>query len=308
MSFIREFRKTINYNQNISDYVHCTNCGASGHVFRHCMAPVTSYGIIAIRYKGEQSQLQKLCSMRALLTGMDSANEIEFLLIQRRDSLSFIEFVRGKYNPADKEYISKLFRSMTIKEQDKIRTMTFDELWCSVWGDSSNTHRNDYEHSDRKYKLLCEEGGGGGREAVIQFIDANPSEWEYPEWGFPKGRRNPHESDIACAIREFQEETNLLKTDFQIVHNIQSLSETFFGSNQVHYCHKYYIAICDKSTDVTLSHDNPHMSREIGNIQWLTLDKALQKIRPDNVEKREILLKVGRILRNFCPVENMRNN
>jgi hypothetical protein len=44
------------------------------------------------------------------------------------------------------------------------------------------------------------------------------------------------------------------------------------------------------------------MTREIGAIQWLTLEQALQKIRPDNVEKREILLKTGRILRNFCPV------
>jgi hypothetical protein len=44
------------------------------------------------------------------------------------------------------------------------------------------------------------------------------------------------------------------------------------------------------------------MMREIGDIRWCTLNDALEKIRPENVEKREILLKVARILRNFCPV------
>ena len=41
------------------------------------------------------------------------------------------------------------------------------------------------------------------------------------------------------------------------------------------------------------------MSSEIGNIKWCSLDEAITKIRPDNVEKREILLKAGKIIRNF---------
>ena len=48
--------------------------------------------------------------------------------------------------------------------------------------------------------------------------------------------------------------------------------------------------------------NNPHMVREIGGIQWCSLDEAISKIRPDNVEKREILLKAGKIMRNFHPV------
>jgi hypothetical protein len=44
------------------------------------------------------------------------------------------------------------------------------------------------------------------------------------------------------------------------------------------------------------------MMKEIGDIQWLTLDEAIAKIRPDNVEKREVLLKAGKIIRNFYPI------
>jgi 8-oxo-dGTP pyrophosphatase MutT (NUDIX family) len=123
-----------------------------------------------------------------------------------------------------------------------------------------------------------------------------------PEWGFPKGRRNPHESDINCAIREFQEETGITRNNFTVIQNTFPISETFFGSNQVHYCHKYYIAICNNTLEVEMNNDNPHMAREIGAIKWCSLDESLSKIRPDNIEKREILLKAGKIMRNFHPI------
>jgi 8-oxo-dGTP pyrophosphatase MutT (NUDIX family) len=229
---------------------------------------------------------------------MERSNEYQFLLIQRRDSLSFIEFIRGKYNINDSEYITRLLRSMTKKEHEKLRTNTFEEIWKSVWGETSMTHRTDFENSEKKYKILL----GEDKKGVQKLLDENPTEWTEPEWGFPKGRRNPHETDAHCAIREFQEETNINRKDFELIHNIQPLTETFFGSNQVHYCHKYYLAFCKSDLDVSLTADNPHMTREIGDIRWLTLEQAIQKIRPDNVEKREILLKTGRILRNFFPI------
>jgi 8-oxo-dGTP pyrophosphatase MutT (NUDIX family) len=223
-------------------------------------------------------------------------DSIQYLLIQRKDSLAFVEFIRGKYNPYDEEYLTRLLKGMTIKEQKDILTKSFDELWYSVWGESSNvkSHKNDYDNSYKKISII--------KDLLPNLINSNPSKWIEPEWGFPKGRRNPHESDLNCAIREFQEETGLRRQDFTTIQNTYPISETFFGSNQVHYCHKYYIAICNKSVEVEMNMNNPHMAREIGNIQWCSLDEAISKIRPDNVEKREILLKAGKIMRNFHPV------
>jgi 8-oxo-dGTP pyrophosphatase MutT (NUDIX family) len=217
-------------------------------------------------------------------------------MIQRKDSLSFVEFIRGKYNIQDEAYIAKLLRGMTQKEQQLVATKTFSELWFEVWGESSSvrSHRADYESSERRYAQISD------RLSVL--LQENPSKWVEPEWGFPKGRRNPYETDIGCAIREFQEETGLSTNDFTILHNTQSISETFFGSNQVHYCHKYYIAVCHKSIEVVMNMNNFHMIREVGNIRWCSLDEATSKIRPDNVEKREILLKAGKIMKNFHPV------
>jgi 8-oxo-dGTP pyrophosphatase MutT (NUDIX family) len=287
------------HNKHTNVISHCTNCGQLGHILRNCLSPITSYGIIAVRSSPEIPTIQqKLCSTRVLLTGMERSNEYQFLLIQRRDSLSFIEFIRGKYNISDSEYISRLLRAMTKKEHEKLRTKTFEDIWKSVWGETSMSHRTDFDNSEKKYKILL----GEDKKGIQKLLDENPTEWTEPEWGFPKGRRNPHETDAHCAIREFQEETNIDRKDFELIHNIQPLTETFFGSNQVHYCHKYYLAFCKSDLHVSLTADNPHMTREIGDIRWLTLEQAIQKIRPDNVEKREILLKTGRILRNFFPI------
>lgn len=272
---------------------HCTNCGLSGHVFRNCLSPVTSYGIIAIRYLNDTVHTSLFSKSTTISNGNDS---IQFLLIQRKDSLSFVEFIRGKYNPYEDEYIGRLMRGMTKKEQNSILTCSFDELWQNVWGESSNvkSHKNDYDISENKFSVIYDK--------LKNLIENNNSKWIEPEWGFPKGRRNPHESDMNCAIREFQEETGLCRQDFTIIQNTYPISETFFGSNQVHYCHKYYIAICNKTTEVEMNLDNLHMTREIGDIKWCSLDEASSKIRPDNVEKREILLKAGKIMRNFHPV------
>ena len=271
---------------------HCTNCGLSGHFFRNCMSPVTSYGIIAVKYPNNMN-VSSLFSKSTINNRDDS---LHFLLIQRKDSISYVEFIRGKYNPQDNEYICKLLRNMTQKEQYQILSMTFDELWNSVWGENSKlkSHKTNYDSSEKKYIQII--------GIMPHLIKENSSRWTEPEWGFPKGRRNPHESDINCAVREFQEETGLKRCEFTVIQNTSPISETFFGSNQVHYCHKYYIAICNNTIDVEMNIDNPHMAREIGAIKWCSLDEAISKIRPDNVEKREILLKAGKIMRNFHPI------
>ena len=279
---------------NINNRIqHCTNCGLSGHVFRNCLSPVTSYGLIAVKYMKDNNITSLFSKANTISNGNES---IQFLLIQRKDSLAFVEFIRGKYNPYEDEYLGRLLRGMTQKEQSSILSKSFEQLWHSVWGESSSvkSHKNDYDSSDKKFIII--------KDRLPELIKSNPTKWTEPEWGFPKGRRNPHESDINCATREFQEETGLKRTDFTIIQNTYPISETFFGSNQVHYCHKYYIAICNTSVEVEMNMENLHMAREIGAIKWCTLDEATSKIRPDNVEKREILLKAGKIMRNFHPV------
>jgi 8-oxo-dGTP pyrophosphatase MutT (NUDIX family) len=272
----------------------CTNCGIEGHVYRACTSPITSYGIIAVRNMSTTSNSSIFCTKLDTITGTDTPLPIEFLLICRKDSLSYVEFIRGKYNITDEVYMGSLFKNMTLAEHVRLLTLSFEDLWKSVWGEASKNHKIDYEQSEKKFMQL--------QPLLPALLKKYQTTWVEPEWGFPKGRRNPYETDIACAIREFQEETGIEKDHIDIIHNIDAIEENFMGSNKIHYCHKYYIANCDISGGVLIQTENPHMAREIGDIQWLTLDQALAKIRPDNVEKREILLTVARLLKNFCPV------
>ena len=271
---------------------YCINCGQSGHVYRNCLSPITSYGLIAIRYADDTPH----SSMFSKSTTLDNSHQsIQFLLIKRRHSINYIEIIRGKYNPRDDDYIIHLLKGMTQHEHALLLSTAFDELWHSLWRDpvSLAIYQGDKDPSFRKFSLISEK--------LPTFIHENPTKWTEPEWGFPKGRRNPHETDLHCAIREFEEETDIKRSTFTVIHNTNPISETFFGSNKVHYCHKYYIGICNHSIEATLNINNLHMMREIGDIQWCTLDDAIAKIRPDNVEKREALLKAGKIMRTFYP-------
>lgn len=288
------YKKYYNNNVIMPQRIICTNCGIEGHVYKLCTSPVTSYGIIAVRNLSTYINTKIFCSKEETITGTDTSLPLEFLLICRKDSLSYVEFVRGKYNVTDEVYLGNLFKSMTYTEHVKLLTLSFEELWKSVWGETSKNHKTDYEQSEKKFNLLT--------PILALLLKKYPTNWTEPEWGFPKGRRNPYETDNVCAIREFYEETGIFKEHIDIIQNICPIEENFMGSNKIHYCHKYYIANCDLNGDATIQIDNPHMVREIGNIQWLTLDQALVKIRPDNVEKREILLTVARLLKNFCPV------
>ncbi len=277
---------------------YCTNCGYSGHLFRDCSSPVTSYGVIAVRFMDTSYQSQ-LFSRANTIHPVSHQHQLQFLLIKRRDSIAFLEFMRGKYNPSDEAYIGVLLRNMTISEQDRLLQFTFDELWNTMWGVISNvrSHKNNYESSEKKYQQI--------RVDLPRYIQENRSQWTEPEWGFPKGRRNPHEHDMQCAMREFQEETGLKRSDFTVISNTHCITETFFGSNQVHYCHKYYLAICPSSIQVKWDSADYYMSREIGAIEWCSLEEAIARIRPDNIEKREILLKAGKIMNNYYPVHTM---
>ena len=80
----------------VKNNIFCNNCGKSGHLFHQCKLPITSIGVIAIR-KVE--------------------HEIQTLLILRKNSLGFVDFMRGKYNINNIKYIINLFNKMSSEER-----------------------------------------------------------------------------------------------------------------------------------------------------------------------------------------------
>ena len=124
------------------------------------------------------------------------------------------------------------------------------------------------------------------------------TKWNGPEWGFPKGRRNINENNKNCAIREFCEETNLDKNDFKINNNIYPMSEIFVGSNNVRYKHIYYIAESN-NIEIDISDKNIFQKNEISKIGWFSYTDAINLFRTYNIEKKNLLTKLEKILNNI---------
>ena len=282
--------------------VYCTNCGKQGHMTKQCEQPITSFGAIVFRVRGSWNQAASLLASDSSITGFETVpnKDIEYLLIQRKDSLGFIDIMRGKYKPDDYDYIRQQVRGMTQSEQERLLTLPFDTLWEQLWGppmEGTNHYRHEKEVSRKKLEDL--KSGTPSLESMTKIVS---QKWTTPEWGFPKGRRDIGESEYMCSLRELREETGMTDADVIPIKNMETIQEVFFGSNRIQYCHKYYIFYAPEEKEIVYDKTNPHMFQEIGDIRWCSLEEGLQLIRPDNVEKREVLLRVSGLLRKYCPL------
>jgi 8-oxo-dGTP pyrophosphatase MutT (NUDIX family) len=286
----------------------CSNCGVYGHYIKSCIAPVTSYGCILLKLPESLNQASELIKNEKYVSGYESIlKEIKFLMIQRRDSLGFIEIMRGKYKITDYNYIKYHINSMTRKEHEKILTQDFDTLWLGLWGvpkEQSQNYKNDKESSRIKFELLKTgiQDESGKIVTLGQIISEIKEPWDTPEWGFPKGRRDPYETELQCAFRELKEETSIDEKNVIFIRNLEAISETFFGSNHIDYCHKYFLCLYNSNKDIRYDNSNKFMAQEIGDLGWFTLDECLNKIRAENIEKKEVLLRAISLLRNYCPL------
>jgi len=225
-------------------------------------------------------------------------------MIQRRESIGFVEFMRGKYRVSDMAYVQQQIEGMTMAERERLLVQPFDVLWDDLWGipkDGNHAYRNERDQARQKLDQL--RTGTPSLETLCKTI---PAPFDTPEWGFPKGRRDMHENEYACAMREFKEETNISPGDVQTIRNLAPLSEVFRGTNSVRYCHKYFIAYTPSAVADLVCLPPPginsQMSQEVGDIRWCSLEECLSLIRPINVEKRNIILRVDALLKEFYPV------
>jgi 8-oxo-dGTP pyrophosphatase MutT (NUDIX family) len=197
-----------------------------------------------------------------------------------------MEFVRGKYEISNMEYIKKLLLNMTIGERDMILTSSFENIWNYIWfqtDNNSNKNNKEYVNSKFKFTLLNE------NNFLKNYITSIKSVFFSQEWGFPKGRRKIKENDIDCAVREFYEETRIPEEDITIIKEINPFEEMFFGTNGIMYKHLYFISKL-KNTDIPIEIDNNCLEqiREIRAISWFNYNEVISHIKSYNTERIEL--------------------
>jgi 8-oxo-dGTP pyrophosphatase MutT (NUDIX family) len=266
---------TINTNSTTNTNF-CNNCSKIGHSFNQCKHPITSVGLIV--YKKVN-------------------NELFYLMIRRKDSIGYVEFMRGKYPIYNKLYLQNIISEMTVEEKNKILTSDFDTLWRELWGDNLGIqYRCEEKVARDKFESIKIGINSGSNEYSFKtLVDESHTHWNETEWGFPKGRHNNQEKDLLCALREFEEETGYSRNSLKLVHNLIPFEEIFTGSNYKSYKHKYYLANMDNTNELL----NSYQKTEVSKLEWKSYDDAIKIIRPYNLEKKDVLMRVNKLLREY---------
>lgn len=291
--------------------IYCVNCGNAGHYYKNCIEPIISYGLIDIKIdnllEDDKDKLKELYTKDKIdildIPGIHYQDNIfkfkyyrdniKFLLIRRKHTLGYIEFLRGHYRIDNIDGIIYLFKQMIKDEIDNLKKYSFDELWIELWGKSINNKDLEYKKSKTKFdKLLT----GDVDILNLQFYIENiKPQWDFPEWGFPKGRRNNKENDIECAKREFNEETGIDNSNYKIMDTINPMIENFIGTNGIKYRHIYYICMSENNY-IDLSN---YQYDEIGDIGWYSYNDILRLIRPYHTKRIKIISELYMYIMNI---------
>ena len=260
-------------NKNIN---LCNNCGKQGHSFYQCKLPITSYGVIAFR---------------------PSLRGIEYLMIRRKDSFGYIDFIRGKYSPYNLHQIQNIVNEMSLIEKDRILNIPFNELWLEMWGENCSSQYKSEELSSSKKIELIKTGITIDNKTINlkNIIENSKTSWNETEWEFPKGRRNSKEKDIDCALREFEEETGISKNKLLVIDNLLPFEEIFIGTNHKSYKHKYFLAYMNENDNYL----NNFQISEVSKIEWKVYDECLECIRPYNLEKKKLITNINKVLQEY---------
>ena len=292
--------------------IYCVNCGEKGHVVKDCSGPITSFGIVAFKMVNNENdetydQNERLKSI--IDSSMVSKSDfyipphknvypkIKFLMIQRKDTMGFTDFVRGKYPDKEdelKKVLPVFLNEMTHNEKTNLLTKSFDYIWRNLWvNHDSKCFKNEYESANNKYQKLN----------IPELIKNSDSSFDFQEFGFPKGRRNMKETNISCAEREFLEETGYDKNCYDFIKNYPTIHEEFVGTNGVTYRHIYYLVkMKDNVHPPRIDYKNKIQTGEVQNIGWLSYEECMGIIRPYDTAKKTVVKKV------FNDLIEMNNN
>lgn len=272
--------------------VICSNCSGKGHLFKDCKKPIQSYGVLgwSLRSKNGLSLYQDdypIPSDRfAFMRGLYQTNNYDLCvcLIQRRHTISYEAFIRGKY---DLDELPTHVERMTVYERAEILEKPWDVLYDNIMNDKGvDSKSNNYMIRERqRAKQLY--------DSVIadfpQVVEKAELIYE-PTWEFPKGRKFVQETEEMCAYREFEEETSVPLQDVSPLNPVIWLEEQFCGLNKRMYYNRYMIALIDpRGKGPFLDETNLGQCAEVQNAKWFSYEEAMGTLHSFHPEKLECL-------------------
>lgn len=225
---------------------------------------ITSYGIACVRKN-------------------HTSNKYEVLMIKKRTSYAFVEFIRGQYDPSKDVDLQYMFSKMTITEKSLIQTQNFNLIWSFAYNEPTNSNqRMAFNRSQRKFNQLI------NKPNLLNTLITNTTNATL-HWEIPKGRLNKEESPIDAAIREFQEETGVTREEYRLIpheHTVDQINsiEYTFSDWGTKYKYIFYIAIIASKIEPKYDFLNKNMVHELSELKFMS-SAAVQELNDNRLAK-----------------------
>jgi len=208
------------------------------------------------------------------------------LMIKKRYTYQFFDFVYGKYRKNDDKYITTLLNNMTYHEKILIHRLKFGDMWSLIWnfnpdrqitfeGDVKSSRKNLNAYFKRKTKFETNFLHNSGTK-IRKLIDCSTN--SESTWEIPKGHKNACETDMDTGIREFREETDISNDKYRMLWHANPVVESHKDQN-ILYKNIYYIAEANdldtkkRTWKPKVSLQNKEQAVEVESVKWVSLDE-----------------------------------
>ncbi len=272
-------QKLIDCPARFNATLYCFNCAQRGHDLSGCSRDISfaSYGTIVYQ-RDQHDRLPRI------------------LLIERRDSHTFVQFLKGFYDDGtsikdehSELSIAALLKSMRRDEQNRIRdvyvgTTTFHSLYTSIYQSKFHYRREEEMHG--KFK-------SPGTQQMLRSLFSSETFGTLPviQRGelidFPRGKIEHGESERDAAVREFCEECGYVKEEVDLL-PVPPISysyeqENFRGSGRAcTFTRTFFLGRCQERRAV-ISDQNQH---EVSALLCCTEEESGMHLADDSNSNR----------------------
>jgi 8-oxo-dGTP pyrophosphatase MutT (NUDIX family) len=226
----------------------------------------------------------------------------KFLLVKKRVTRYYCDFVLGRYPKNDEKYLTDLFNNMTVNEKCIILSEDFSKIWFHIWLKNmkdckfyNNKMNNLYTYCRTKYERFITYYNS--RNILYKNYIRN-SKSKPLTWDIPKGKLEPNETYLEGAIREFEEESNIRINKYQIITDKKPLHYSHIFNN-INYINKYFVAKLNPNSIIRegVSFSNNYQRYEIADTRFFSLHE-LNYLELNNKGIKKLLKKAVKIFKN----------
>ena len=220
------------------------------------------------RRSGNKGQPSNLFTKKSLGIILVNSTMDKILLIKKRFTYEFDDFVHGRYNPDNDFVLRKMLGGMTLEEKLVIRSLNYDYIWFKKH--LVNLRNDAYYRGQAKFIANFMEKDRGAH-LLKELRDTPYSDTTLYE--FPKGRKKiKNEPNIITAMRELHEEANIKEGNYRIVPHIKK--STVDIDDGVRYLCIYYVAISLKNVQPSVRIDTSEQYFEVSETGWFDLSEV----------------------------------